>query len=310
MPKRIKVEEDPVCIICQDSVLKKDPTKVVHTTPACEHKFHTVCIDKWCQQCFKNNKHPTCPLCPSYKIPLNICPEPDCDEEEYEDEDEEEEYDSEFHEVAVQRLRNISYNMPYETRFSIPIFMGIMVCMNGSYILKYSNRQLNLNLSSTLQEIKEKIIEKHERIYELSRMTTPNFRYNMVLDNWLQWKYPEIRIADVHFGIPPYRQKIGLFNEPLDDNAMLAELYERYQTLAGEMLQHHIDAPIEVSKELDIIYSNRLCLHEWGPTGPDDNVHYEYGFHNPENPSDSFAYGTNGATYNSLAWITVHVTYA
>jgi hypothetical protein len=310
MPKRIKVEE--VCTICQDSVLKKDSTKIVHITPACEHKFHTVCIDKWCQHCFKNNKHPTCPLCPNYKIPLNICPEPHC-EEEYEDEEEEyedEEYDSEFHEIAVQRLHNISYNIQYETRFRIPIFMGIMVCIDDNYILKYSNRQLNLNLSSTLQEIKEKVIENREIIYNLTRMTRTNFRYNMVLDNWLQWKYPEITIADVHFGIPPYRQKIGLFDEPLDDNAILAELYERYQTLAGEMVNNRIDAPIEASKELDIIYSNRLCLHEWGPTGPDDNVHYEYGFYNPENPTDSFAYGTKGATYNPLAWITVHVTYS
>ena len=301
-------EEDPICSICQGPFLENEPTKIVHTTRACEHKFHTECIDGWCQQCFKNRKRPTCPLCPNYKIPLSICPKPEEEDEEEEEEVEEEveEFDSQFHETAVRRLRNISYNIPNDERFQIPIFMGIMVFINGKYILKYSNRHLNLNLSSTLREIKYKILAKRDRIYEASRMSTTNLKHNMVIDNWVQWKYPEVRITDVHFGIPPYRHKIGLFNEALDDNSMLADLYERYQTLAGEMVW---DRSSEALEELDVIYSNRVCLYQWGPTGPDDTVHYEHGFCNPENPHDSNAYGVDSATYNSMAWIAVHVTY-
>lgn len=298
-------EEDPICIICQGPFLENEPIKVVHTTRACEHKFHTECINNWCQQCFKNHKRPTCPLCPNYKIPLSICPKPDEEEEE-----EVEVFDSQFHETAVYRLREISYNIPSDERFRIPIFMGIMVFINGKYILKYSNRHLNLNLSSTLREIKDTVIAKRDRIYEASRLSRANLKHNMVLNNWFQWKYPEVRITDVHFGIPPYRQKIGLFNEALDDNSMLADLYERYQTLAGEMVWDRSNIPRDVLEQLDVIYSNRMCLYQWGPTGPDDIVHYEHGFCNPENPNDSFAYGVDSATYNSMAWIAVHVTYA
>ena len=303
----VKEEEDP-CSICQEPFLKNEPTKVVHKTRACEHKFHTQCIDAWCQQCFKNRKRPTCPLCPNYKIPMSICPEPE--EEEEEEEVEVEVFDTQFHETAVRRLRNISYNMSYNERFRIPIFMGIMVFINGKYILKYSNRHLNLNLNSTLREIKQKILAKRDRIYEASRLSRANLRHNMVLDNWFKWKYPEIRITDAHFGIPPYRQKIGLFNEPLDDNSMLADLYERYQILAGEMVWDRSNISGEALEQLDVIYSNRVCLYQSGPTGPDDTNHYEYGFCNPENPHDSVAYGVDSATYNSMAWIAVHVTYA
>jgi hypothetical protein len=302
-----KEEEDPICSICQGPFLKTEKTKIVHKTRACDHKFHTECIDEWCHQCFKNNKRPTCPLCPNYKIPLSICPKPEIIKEE---EEEEEEFDSQFHETAVRRLHEISYNMSYHEHFQIPIFMGIMVFINGKYILKYSNRQLNLNLTSTLREIKDKILAKQDRIYEASRMSTSNLKHNMVIDNWVQWKYPEVRITDVHFGIPPYRHKLGLFNEALDNDSMLADLYERYQTLAGEMVWDRSNISREALEQLDIIYSNRICLHEWGPTGPDDIVHYEYGFCNPENPHDSFAYGVDSATYNSMAWIAVHVTYA
>jgi hypothetical protein len=298
----IKKEEDPICSICQDPFLENEPTKIVHTTRACEHKFHTQCIDSWCQECFKNRKRPTCPLCPSYKIPLSICPKP-------EEEEEEEEFISQFHETAFRRLCNIPYNMSYNERFRIPIFMGIMVFINGKYILKYSNRHLNLNLSSTLREIKDKILAKRDRIYEASRLSQANLRHNMVIDNWVQWKYPEVRITDVHFGIPPYRQKIGLFNEPLDDDSLLADLYERYQILAGEMVWDR-SIPGEALEQLDVIYSNRVCLYQSGPTGPDDRTHYEYGYCNPENPHDSNAYGVDGATNNSMAWIAVHVTYA
>jgi hypothetical protein len=296
-------EEEPICIICQDPFLENEPTKVVHTT-AYEHKFHTQCIDSWCQECFKNRKRPTCPLCPSYKIPLSICPKPEEEEEE-----EEEEFISQFHETAFRRLCNIPYNMSYNERFRIPIFMGIMVFINGKYILKYSNRHLNLNLSSTLREIKDKILAKRDRIYEASRLSQANLRHNMVIDNWVQWKYPEVRITDVHFGIPPYRQKIGLFNEPLDDDSMLADLYERYQILAGEMVWDR-SIPSDALEQLDVIYSNRVCLYQSGPTGPDDRTHYEYGYCNPENPHDSNAYGVDSATNNSMAWIAVHVTYA
>jgi hypothetical protein len=307
-------EEDSICIICQEPFLKNEPTKVVHTTRACEHKFHTQCIDGWSQECFKNSKRPTCPLCPNYKIPLTICPKPEfIQEEEDEEEDEEEEVEefvSQFHETAVRRLRNISYNIPHDEHFRIPIFMGIMVFINGKYILKYSNRHLNLNLSSTLREIKDKILAKRDRIYEASRMSTSNLKHNMVIDNWVQWKYPEVRITDVHFGIPPYRHKVGLFNEALDDNSMLADLYERYQMLAGEMVWDRSNISGEALEQLDIIYSNRVCLYQWGPTGPDDTVRYEHGFCNPENPHDSIAYGVDSATYNSMAWIAVHVTYA
>ena len=307
------IEEEDPCSICQEPFLKNESTKVVHTTPACEHKFHTQCIDNWCQECFKNRKRPNCPLCPSYKIPLSICPEPEIIEVDVQVDDDDDDvvevFDSQFHETAVRRLLNIPYTMSYNERFRIPIFMGIMVFIDGKYILKYSNRHLNLNLTSTLQQIKDKIIAKRDRIYEASRLSRPNLRHNMVLDNWFQWKYPEVRITDVHFGIPPYRQKIGLFNEPLDNNSTLSDLYERYQILAGEMVWDR-SISSETLEQLDVIYSNRVCLYQSGPTGPDDRTHYEYGFCNPENPHDSVAYGVDSATYNSMAWIAVHVTYA
>jgi hypothetical protein len=53
-------EEDIICSICCNKI-KIDPL----TNLECEHKFHTICIDKWINNNLEKNNQPTCPNCRS-----------------------------------------------------------------------------------------------------------------------------------------------------------------------------------------------------------------------------------------------------
>ena len=190
----------------------------------------------------------------------------------------------------------------------IPIFLGIMVCIDNVCVLKYSNRSLNLNLNSSFHALRHAILCKSEAVYKNARGRKSNISHNLDFNNWIQWKYPTIKITDTHFGITPYCNKIGLFNEEyIDDTESLADLYVRYQTLANKMIDSRIVELNELESLRNICKSEKVL--EWGPTGPDDITHYEYAFCNPENPSDVSAYGFESASYNSMAWITIHVKY-
>jgi hypothetical protein len=219
---------------------------------------------------------------------------------------------SAYRATAIERFQRIDVNCP--------TLFGIMICIDNNYIKCYMNYNMQLNSNSLLSDIKQFILSESDEIYaSTSAIVQSKIRFNLNYQNWKDWKYPRVRIADTHFAIPPYTQKIGLFREEaLDDNATLGELYVRYQTLAGEMYRH---PPIplrpnggghalgdDFDKALSNIYMDKI-VHRDYPTGPDDPGYIRYAFINPENPEDLTAYGFKNATHNSVSWIAVHLEY-
>lgn len=317
-----KVEEtetkvEVLCYICQEEICQDadglidslSVHKDKHKIKQWDHIFHIKCINEWCQHCYKINKAPNCPLCPDYKISKKHLPLRE--KEESQPVSPQPVFESPQHELAIRRLQGIPHHNTFQNYYDqrgIPIFLGIMVCIDNVCVLKYSNRSLNLDLNSSFHALRHTILCKSEAVYKNARGRKSNISHNLDFNNWIQWKYPTIKITDTHFGITPYCNKIGLFNEEyLDDTESLAELYVRYQILANKMIDNRIVESNELYSLRNICKSEKVL--EWGPTGPDDITHYEYAFCNPENPSDVSAYGYESASYNSIAWITIHVKY-
>jgi hypothetical protein len=104
-----------------------------------------------------------------------------------------------------------------------------------------------------------------------------------------------------------------------DDNVTLEDLYLEYQTKAGAIilasepnLINNERTPHAYKKLQDIYLKDNIWHH--GPTGPDDPGYIELAYRNNENPwfpdSKLFANGHYGnkITYESLMWLTVHIS--
>jgi hypothetical protein len=287
--------EADACAICQEDIDPKNKKIVHENAKKWRHQFCGPCIDDWIKACLKKEKNPTCPLCPDFKIPKQLFPIAAVESD----------YDI-AHEAALERYNHIMCD--YEHTGIMPIFMGIMICINGNYICKLSNYDMGLTMSSSVQDIKTWIGTKGKQIYMISGFTSQqNVSHNLSLWNWLQWKYPTIRVANIDYGTPLTTD----INENLHD-ATLEQIYIKYQTLIGmihlnsdyhsEVVQHHVRK----------IY--RRSNLEWNhPTGPDDPGHYDRAYHNENNPV--IPRGLRAYTYNdratdhSLAWLTVHIEY-
>lgn len=289
------------CAICQEDIDPKN-IKILHAsvTPNWCHQFCGPCIDNWIKACLKKEKHPTCPMCPNFKIPkkmyINVSAELD--------------YDI-AHNAALDRFNCLMCD--YEETNIMPIFMGIMICINNVCILKFSNYDMGLTMSSSVLDIKNWIRTKGKQIYTISGFTSQqNIFYNLSLQNWLQWKYPAICVTDAHYGMPPSTQRLENFQENIDDATTLDKLYINYQTILGQMHLNSDEYSEAVQHHLRKIY--RRSNLEWNhPTGPDDPGHYDRAYHNEHNPTiprGLRAYRYNDrSTDNSLAWLTLHLEY-
>ncbi len=267
------------------------------------HQFCTECIDIWIKSCISKNKTPNCPLCPDFNIPKKKFPiaKKDTDYEM-------------ANGIAITRFNN------YAHHHRTPVFMGIMICMNDACILKLTNNDIifenraRLHGLSSMAHIKEWILTKNYDVYCAAGMThKKNISYNLSLTNWLKWKYPSLRITDSHYGMPPFTQRIGTFQENIDDDTTVMDIYIKYQTLAGLMHLRSDEYPEQEQRHLKNIYTPSNL--EWNrPTGIDDPGHYDVAYRNPENPDlpkhlRAYSYDAK-STDNSLAWLVFHVEYA
>lgn len=284
-----------ICAICQEGIDPKNK-KIIHENAEkwC-HQFCGPCIDDWIKSCLKKEKYPTCPLCPDFKIPKQLFPNAAV-ESDYEI----------AHEAALDRFNHIMND--YDHTGIMPVFMGIMICINNVCISRLSNHDMGLTMSSTVQDIKNWISTKGKQIYLISGFTSQqNISYNLSLWNWLQWKYPAINVTNVHYGMP-----ISTDGQENLHDATLEQIYINYQTLIGMMHLNSAEQSEVVQHHIRKIY--RRSNLEWNhPTGPDDPGHYDRAYHNEQNPiipRGLRAYRYNDrSTDNSLAWLTLHLEY-
>jgi len=198
--------------------------------------------------------------------------------------------------------------------------MGILICVNNRTVLKTTNSTFNFTINATIGQLKEEIVLQNKTIFRNSSISN-QLSYNVKPSNWINWTYPEYRVSDIHYGLPPYTHRMGfLENEvPLTDDCLFSQLYEDYQTQAGRFIESKSaftrgaqqgDASLEKFQLMEDIYFEKE-LYFNGPSGPDDPGYYDRAFvniHNPEIPEDMLAYRyKNYSTHDSLAWLVVNL---
>jgi hypothetical protein len=193
-------------------------------------------------------------------------------------------------------------------------FMGILICINGKVIQRYSNSDFRLTIYSRLGELKRSILSKNAEISK-SRglLCKDNLYHNLNIGNWINGEYPKYRILDTYYGIPPFSTKFPQLNNNnnlYDDNTCLSDIYFEYQTLAckalseePELLNQHGD---NAYKHLENVLKLKKLRFN-GPTGPDDPGYYDtayVNYQNPVIPEGMTAYRYNDySTDDSLSWL-------
>lgn len=290
---------DNYCIICQSGI---DPnnTKIVHKSDNWSHQFCSPCIDDWIHACLEKDKEPSCPLCPDFKISPKLFPLPKV-KSDYEI----------ARGTAMDRYDWLISDIINTN--SMQVCMGIMFCINDTCIYRFTNCDTNFNMFSTLRDMQDWVRTKGRQIYNILGFTSrQNIAYNSSVSNWLTWRYPSIRITDVHYSMPPYTHRVGTFQDVIDPDLTLSEMYIQYQTLAGLMHLSAHDYSEAEQYHLKKIYQ-RANLAWNGVTGPDDPGHYDRAYCNNENPVipveyRAFRYNAK-STENSMAWLTFHLEY-
>lgn len=303
---------DENCGICQSS-LAKGKTKIIHKNDKMwEHKFHSACIDQWILTCKNTGKPPNCPLCPDFEIPANKIPKK-MKNIVFEDEpviynDLPDEYRSEI--VARERHEQIMIDQT-------PLCMGMIIHVGNRRLLHCLNTSSGIPLDWTLQEVKNYVLRLDKQVYDATgKFAAHNIMHNLSLSNWVQWKYPELRITDVHYGVPSCKNRFDKFDITLDDNKTVDQMYIEYQTLLRENIKRG-DLSYEVREKMKNVYYEQELWH-YGFTGPDDPGSAEYGFCDPDNPEIPLIHRSEKlmvdnmfaqSTKHSLMWLIVHTEY-
>jgi|694.fasta_scaffold124471_3 hypothetical protein len=311
------------CSICYESLNTKNQKKILHKGKNWSHKFHKKCIDTWIGASIKSSKYPLCPICNESinvdKIQKNLREKAiqllELQQEhqiEEQEEEEEQQIDQQqiFEAEADSRLQNVQ--LRYRRYETLP-FMGILICINGKVIQRYSNSDFRLTIYSRLGELKRSILSKNAEISK-SRglLCKDNLYHNLNIRNWINGEYPKYRILDTYYGIPPFCGKFPQLNNNIlfDDNTLLSDIYFEYQTLAckalseePELLNQHGD---NAYKHLENVLKLKKLRFN-GPTGPDDPGYYDtayVNYQNPVIPKGMTAYRYNDySTDDSLSWL-------
>jgi hypothetical protein len=181
-------EEQEVCGVCQEELsdpskpLKQLKQKMEHGNPVCGHIFHKDCVDSWFKYQKRQNEDPNCPICRKEidqdELPLELRdrplppPPPPPQENLYPPTHPVLDLLSEQPQTqAVIRTRELvreqvlTNNFP--NNYVDPLFMGIVVCINGQMLARYLNYHLNITLFSNVRSLKEALLNKSR---ELARM--------------------------------------------------------------------------------------------------------------------------------------------
>jgi hypothetical protein len=336
-------EEENACFICWNPMTKEYGRKmIVHkydkknkSSEKWEHSCHEKCLNNWSKQCITvgDGLYPKCPICNDFKIPINKIPKYlreraieilEGEEGEGEEEGEEEIVEQEEVEVEPPEVIEATSRLGVVRAWnSIAPFLGILVCFNGVPIIKCSNITFNyLSINSSMRDLKAALLGRNYDFYKSKGMLHwDNLAHNLNVKNWITWKYPNFRLSEIHYGIPPYTcrfEQLECSHNFNDDSIPLSELYFEYQTKAGAIILGgepnliNSERTPNAYKKLDNIYSKQEIWHH-DSTGPDDPGYIETAYKNNENPwfpdSKLFHNGHYGnkITWESLMWLTVHI---
>ena len=299
------------CGICQSS-LDTGRTKTVHKNKkAWKHEFHKSCIDAWIKTCIQAGRSPSCPLCPSFvipddKIPSNMKTKPKVLAQEPEPVLTEEQMSEE---VARDRWAEIIHRINHGTT---PLHTGIMICSRGRPCVHMFNADNGINPTWTLGRIKDHVRRANRIVYSHKGiLDVDNLAHNTTLSNWMQMKYPKLRVMDAYYGIPSQSGRLGKFDIEMSDDKTVEEMYIEYQTLIRENIKRS-DLSEEIKEQMrDIYYETILEFND--STGPDDPGHYDRAFLNPTNPTIPVEHRRyrrhSQSTDYSLMWLMVDVEY-
>ena len=288
------------CAICCEVMSSIEPTKTVHEDPhhQWKHSFHEKCIDEWSFACLANKKAPSCPLCPSIKIPKQCFPLRN------------------FRNIALNHFENVSNTSP---------FFGFIICIEGECAMRVTNLDIfekPISYNTTLRTIK-KIVSKMglEIYFRLGGMfSSVNSEHNRNLINWVSWKYPTLEVVHTCYTIPPRHISYGDLDIAHNDNSTLRDMYIEYHTQL-EKMKCDKDTHPEMLKQIHDISTKKDLKWNEGYYTYDamtdypyfEEGHYDRGYMNPENPEISekqcaFKYN-NKVTHEPLAWIAIHAKY-
>lgn len=322
------------CFICWNSLDEKEfgRKKIIHnydgSNDKWEHACHEKCLKIWCKQCINVKEvYPKCPICASFRIPIEKIPvsfrhkaleiledeedEEDQDEEEDEEilelvDDQEEEEEEEPQLVyenpipwqvqeANKRIEFIYQNFALGQHFNKLPFLGIMVCYQGNLVIKQTSSYYNLKINDGLNWLKTGILSKNAEISRsIGILNSKNLSHNIKLSNWLNWTHPTFQITNVHYGIPPYTCQFEELDSVLDlrEDVSMSDIYLEYQTNAGRIYNHGEDLKIaEAYRRLCNVYK-KTNIQTRDSTGPDDPGDFVGVYRNSENPyiNDKYCY--------------------
>jgi hypothetical protein len=340
--------DDNTCFICWNPLTKEYGKKIIlhkydkanKNNEKWEHSCHETCLNCWTKQCITvgDGIYPKCPICNVFKIPINKIPKSlrgraieilNEEEEEVEEEEEAEEEVIEDVAIVAQDLEEDENVIEATHRLqvirawnSIAPFLGIIVCFNGVPITKCSNINFNyLSINSSMGDLKTALLSRNLDFYRSKGILHfDNLAHNLNPKNWIMWKYPNFRLSEIHYGIPPYTCRFDQLDCTYDlneDNIPLSELYFEYQKKASAIIKsdanliNNEQTPNAYKKLADIYLKKNIWHH--GSTGPDDPGYIETAYKNNENPwfpdSKLFHNGHYGEkiTWDSLMWLTVHI---
>ncbi len=335
----MSLSENPnECFICWNPLTEEYGKKVVihkydkknKSSEKWQHACHEKCLNDWSNHCITSDggKYPKCPICNIFKIPIKKIPKSlrprameilQEEEEEHDNVIEEEPQDLEEDEDVIEATHRLQVIRAWN---SIAPFLGIIVCFNGVPITKCSNINFNyLSINSSIGDLKTALLNRNVDFYKSKGLLhIDNLAHNLNVKNWINWEYPNFRLSEIHYGIPPYTcrfEQLECTHDLNSDNIPLSELYFEYQTKAGAIIKSdpnliNNERTPDAYKKLENIYMKQnIWRHE--STGPDDPGYMETAYRNNENPllPDSHLYkngryGQN-TTWDSLMWLTVHI---
>lgn len=213
----------------------------------CGHKFHRDCMYRWLNS-RPTQARRTCPTCSKEVSP-----------------DEDATYDA-----------NIDTNdVRTQTDYDVPLFFGAVVCLNNKIVGKYFNIDLDLNINSSIQDLKTAVLNRSN---EWTNGTG------------LSFVKPTFKINKMYYGTPASCNEIeGLYTELSQPGQTLIDVYQDYYK---KLHRYIIDIRINREngtyrqKPSDEHVENLYYLHEINIYGEDKQVDYLYNRDNPDVPDN------------------------
>ncbi len=283
--------EETECIICRSDFENGDVLRKLR----CGHKFHIDCINAWLDPLHMSDRK--CPICLT-NITLD-------DEAKYQ---------------SKRDTETVKLN---PENYDIPLFLGVVICLNGRIFKKYYNIDLNLDIDANKGDLRTAVINK-------LKQNTNNI--------FLSSTNPKFKINKIYYGTPANCDEIeGLYTEikPAHSNRKLIDIYKDYLEKFHRYILNNeieeIEGRYEPKENDENIYDNYF-LHEitmvndinntnitlqtdyiYNPNNPDVPAEYIVQPTSYENYPETIIYGIQPeeirrkSTYTRLAWLVFQV---